>query len=266
MRPRHLPALLARLVQPCRDRLPAARDLLPAGLRTQDTGTPGRSACRAPRTSTRRRDHGSTQGPGACAPGTRGIRTALAHALRRPGLRARTRSAGAAGADRLGGLRRGPQGAGDAPRRTGICGSGRRALGRAARREGGRRAGAVGLEGGAAARAALRRGAQRRHLPGRDLEDLPPRGLDARGARGAGHRGRLARPEPARLRVRPRDPSLQGLRVDGHAAVPWALQLLSEPRARAGRRLDERALPALRRRARHPRRRAGLQVPVAPAG
>ena len=40
---------------------------------------------------------------------------------------------------------------------------------------------------------------------------------------------------------------VQGVRVDGDAAVPLAVLLLSEPRARPGQRLDERDLPALGR-------------------
>ena len=51
-------------------------------------------------------------------------------------------------------------------------------------------------------------------------------------------RNRSARPEPAHVRIRPADLSLQGLRVDGDAAVPLAVQLLSQSRARPDRRLD----------------------------
>ncbi len=61
--------------------------------------------------------------------------------------------------------------------------------------------------------------------------------------------------------VRPADPSLQGLRVDGHAALPLALLLLSEPRHGPGQRLDERDLSALGRGARRSDRDAGLLVP-----
>ena len=63
----------------------------------------------------------------------------------------------------------------------------------------------------------------------------------------ARHRGRLPRPEPAHLRLRPPHPSVQGLRVDRDAALPLAVQLLSEPRARPDPRLDERDLRALGR-------------------
>ena len=82
-------------------------------------------------------------------------------------------------------------------------------------------------------------------------------------ARQAQDRGRLPRPEPAHLRVRPQDPSVQGLRVDGDAAVPLAVQLLPEPLARPGRRLDERDLRALGRGARRRHRHADALVPGA---
>ena len=74
--------------------------------------------------------------------------------------------------------------------------------------------------------------------------------------RGSRLRGRPARPQPPHLGVRTRHLSLQGLRLDRHAAVPLALLLLSEPRHRPGQRLDERDLSALGRGARrHDRRR-----------
>ena len=47
-----------------------------------------------------------------------------------------------------------------------------------------------------------------------------------------GNRSRFPRPEPAHLRIRPQDPSVQGLRVDRDAALPLAVQLLPEPCAR----------------------------------
>ena len=55
-------------------------------------------------------------------------------------------------------------------------------------------------------------------------------------------RSRSHRPVASRFRIRPRDLSLQGLRLDRGAAVSLALQLLPQPRARPGRRLDERDL------------------------
>ena len=128
------------------------------------------------------------------------------------------------------------------------------------------RAGRVGQAGDAVARAAGQRlAAQRRHLPRRDLQDLPARAARARSARAARHRGRRARPEPAHLRLRPPHPSVQGLRLDRHAAVPLALQLLPQPFAAPDRRLDERDLRALGRGARrHPaaRRCTGTRRPA----
>ena len=73
-------------------------------------------------------------------------------------------------------------------------------------------------------------------------------------------RGRLPRPQPAHLRLRPPHPSVQGLRVDGDAALPLAVQLLSEPFARPGQRLDERDLRALGRGARDRHRHADALV------
>ena len=51
----------------------------------------------------------------------------------------------------------------------------------------------------------------------------------------AGLRVRPARPEPAHRAVRPPDPSVQGLRLDGDAALPLAVLLLSESRDGPGR-------------------------------
>ena len=53
---------------------------------------------------------------------------------------------------------------------------------------------------------------------------------------------------------------VQVVRRDRDAAVPLAVQLLSEPCARPDTRLDERNLPAVRRRARHHDRHAGELV------
>ena len=106
----------------------------------------------------------------------------------------------------------------------------------------------------------LRLAAQRRHLPGRDLEDLSPRRPGERGAgRGKG-RGRLPRSQRARFRLRPAHPSLQGLRLDRDAALPLALQLLPEPLAQPGERLDGRDLRTLGRRARSGDRHADALV------
>ena len=62
---------------------------------------------------------------------------------------------------------------------------------------------------------------------------------------------------------RPADLSVQGLRVDGNAAVPLAVQLLSKPRARPDERLDGRDLRALGGGARRADRHAGVLVPGA---
>ena len=56
---------------------------------------------------------------------------------------------------------------------------------------------------------------------------------------------------------------LQGLRVDRDAAVPLAVQLLSESLARPGQRLDERDLSAVGRCARRHHRHPGVLVPGA---
>ena len=75
------------------------------------------------------------------------------------------------------------------------------------------------------------------------------------------HRSRRAGPEPAHLRIRPPDPSLQRLRLHRHAAVPLALQLLPQPFAAPDRRLDERDLRTLGRRPRRDHLHADPLVP-----
>ena len=65
------------------------------------------------------------------------------------------------------------------------------------------------------------------------------------------------------LRLRPAHPSLQGLRVHGHAAVPLALQLLSQSRRAPDRRLDERDLRDVGARPRRHPADAGVLVPGA---
>ena len=104
---------------------------------------------------------------------------------------------------------------------------------------------------------------QRRLVPGRDLEDVPPRRFGAGGDRRRRHRIRRSRPEPAHFRLRPPHFSLQRLRVDRDAVVPLAVQLLPQPCARPGRRLDGRDLPALGRGARGDHPDAGVLVPDA---
>ena len=85
--------------------------------------------------------------------------------------------------------------------------------------------------------------AQRPDLPGRDVQELPS-GEDRRaGVRARTRfRGRAARSQPSHLGVRPQHPSLQGLRIDSHAALPLAVLLLSQPFAGPAQRLDERDL------------------------
>src|SRR5205085_2480124 len=71
--------------------------------------------------------------------------------------------------------------------------------------------------------------ADRRDLPKRNVEDVSHRD-DRAGADGKGNRveDRLSRLEQSHLGVRPRDLPLQSLRLDGDAALPLALLLLSE--------------------------------------
>jgi hypothetical protein len=117
--------------------------------------------------------------------------------------------------------------------------------------------------------------AQRTHLPGRGVEDATTCGARAgddyvTGRVRGGPAGRLG----AGGRAAESDLSVQGVRVHGAAAVPLAVFMLSEPRARPGWRLDARDLPALGGRARrvraHPRQlvsRAGeLQADDGSAG
>ena len=73
-------------------------------------------------------------------------------------------------------------------------------------------------------------------------------------------RGRAARPQPSHLGVRPQHPSLQGLRIDGHAALPLAVLLLSQPFAGPAQRLDERDLSHVGRRPRRHDRDTGQLV------
>ena len=99
--------------------------------------------------------------------------------------------------------------------------------------------------------------------PGEISKTLPPRRPGrARTLARRRDRGRLPRPQPAHLRVRPQDPSVQGLRLDRDAALPLAVQLLPEPLAGPDQRLDERDLRALGRRARDRHRHAGALVPA----
>lgn len=85
--------------------------------------------------------------------------------------------------------------------------------------------------------------AQRPDLSRRDVQVLAP-GAARSGnlRRGTCARGRIARSQPPRLGVRPYHPSLQGLRIDGNAALPLAVLLLSQPFSGAAQRLDERDL------------------------
>ena len=71
---------------------------------------------------------------------------------------------------------------------------------------------------------------------------------------------RPARFEPADRGVRPPDPAVQGVRLDGDAALPLALFVLPEPRHGSGERLDERDLSALGRGARRHHRHARVLV------
>ena len=85
--------------------------------------------------------------------------------------------------------------------------------------------------------------AERAHLSGRDLEDQPTGAGGAVGDRSAaGIRGRLPRSLHARRRAVEGDSSVQGVRLDGDAALPLAVLVLSESCARPDQRLDGRDL------------------------
>ena len=78
--------------------------------------------------------------------------------------------------------------------------------------------------------------AQRSHLPGRNVEDFPAGEHGARSRRRRRLRGRISSTSAALdVRIRPRHLSLQGLRLDRDAALPLAVLVLPEPRARPGR-------------------------------
>ena len=141
-----------------------------------------------------------------------------------------------AGRDRVAGLRDGRKAPLTAQGRPGLRRPGLRAVGRVARDARRASRGAAGAARSATplARARdLRLVAQRWHLPRRDVEDVAPRA--DRAARRCGRRGievdlldlsLLTSEYGARS-------TLQGLRLDRDAAVPLAVQLLSEPRAAA---------------------------------
>ena len=128
---------------------------------------------------------------------------------------------------------------------------------------GGRRGGAApeGPGGAHPHPARQRLDAQPAHLPRRDLEDAAAGAARAAGHRGdARSRGGRARRLGAGRRAVQGDPPVQGLRVHGNAALPLAVLVLPEPRARTDQRLDGRALPALGGRARRVHRLPGALV------
>ena len=96
--------------------------------------------------------------------------------------------------------------------------------------------------------------------PGEISKTFRLAGLVERGAEAGRGRGRLPRSQPAHLRIRPQDPSVQGLRVDGDAALSLAVQLLPESFAGPDQRLDERDLRALGGGARDRHRHADALV------
>src|SRR5712691_10706662 len=108
-----------------------------------------------------------------------------------------------------------------------------------------------------------RRRAPRSDVPGRDVEDVPPRPDGARGDGARAGHVRPPRPEPPDRGVRPSDPALQGVRLDGDAALSLAVLVLCQSRDGPGPRLDERDLPTMGRGARYHDRHAGLLVPGA---
>ena len=113
------------------------------------------------------------------------------------------------------------------------------------------------------ARSTARR--ERAHLSGRDVEDLAPgraRASDVDRSE-LGFAVDVLDLSPPDLGIRQVDSSLQVVRLDRHAALPLAVQLLSELCARPGQRLDERDLSALGRSARGDDRDAGELVPGA---
>jgi hypothetical protein len=57
-------------------------------------------------------------------------------------------------------------------------------------------------------------------------------------------RGRPVGSESRDFRIWPANPAVQGLCVDGDAPVPLTMLVLTESRAGAGQRLDERPVPA----------------------
>ena len=118
------------------------------------------------------------------------------------------------------------QGARHAARRPWLCGPQLRDLGAVAGDPQAPEGGAKALErqrGAVAGAADLRQRPQRRHLPGRGLEDLAPDRDGAACRRARGHAGRCAGPEPGHVGIRPQHPPVQGLRVQRDAAVPLAL-------------------------------------------
>ena len=221
---------------------------------------------KAGRAAQSQHDH-RPQGPGARQARPRRVRRALSRVVPRSGLRTGAGCDRAARGDRMdartrrAARRRVTRKAGAGLRRSGLRPVGR--LDRRARAHRTPRSRASGTRR-RASRVLLivARRAQRRHLPRRDVEDLPARDDRARTSiEDAGATCDLLDLSLLVVRVRPPDLPVQGLRVDGDAAVPLAVQLLSQPRARADRRLDERDLRALDRRARRDDRHAGVLVP-----
>src|SRR5258706_5008137 len=162
----------------------------------------------------------------------RRVRRAIPSAFLRPGLR---QGEGLDREDREGGLGRiqeGPQGAahgeGGAGVRTSRLRPVRAVAPDAKPPEGGRRKAEESEDEVARARG-VRLVAQRRHVPGRDVEDVPV-GEDRReGARRREDAGRFPRPEPAAVRICDPHLSVQGLRVHRPTALPLAGERLSQP-------------------------------------
>ena len=103
--------------------------------------------------------------------------------------------------------------------------------------------------------------AQRRHLPGRDVQDLAPDADRARGPGRARHRGGPPRPEPAHLGVRPAHPPCKGCVSTAMPLCHWPCSCYPNHADRPDRRLDERDLRALGRGARRDPAHAGVLVP-----